>query len=298
VDEFVSFVNGLQFKFAIIVVTETWANNINESNFVISGYNYCGKPRIGSRGGGVAIYVKDGLNYTIRSDLDALMIDVCELISIQLSNDNITRNIVAVYRPPGGNLTNFNNSYCTLLDKLNAEKCETYITGDFNVNLLNSEVHQETASFLNMCFEHNQCPAITKPTHFCNTTSTLIDNIFINKHDHDYNAGLLITDLSDHLPIFYISPNRTNNRKVKKIYKSIRDLSDHAVQKLHNKLIAVDWNVLDNINDVNVCYDTFAQTFESAYNQCLPVKTAKVQIHNNSYKPWITNGKKVNKTEG
>jgi hypothetical protein len=42
-DEFASFVDGLQFKFAIIVVTETWANDINESNLVITDYNYCGK---------------------------------------------------------------------------------------------------------------------------------------------------------------------------------------------------------------------------------------------------------------
>ena len=117
-EEFGNFVRGLQFKFTTIVVTETWANNINESNFVISGYSYCGKPRIGSRGGGVAIYVKDGLDYTIRSDLDALVFDACELIIIQLSNDNIVRNIVAVYRPPGSNLIKFNASYCKLLDKL------------------------------------------------------------------------------------------------------------------------------------------------------------------------------------
>ena len=127
-------------------------------------------------------------------------------------------------------------------------------------------------------------------THFCNTTSTLIDNIFISKHDHDYNAGLLITDLSDHLPIFYISPNRIHDKKFKKVYKPIRDLSDHAIQKLHDKLLTVDWNVLDNINDVNVRYDTFVQIFESAYNECLPVKVVKVQLQNNSHKPWITKG--------
>jgi hypothetical protein len=57
-DEFTSFVDGLQFQFAITVVTETWANDINESNLIIPGYNYCGKSRIGSHGGGVAIYVK------------------------------------------------------------------------------------------------------------------------------------------------------------------------------------------------------------------------------------------------
>ena len=62
------------------------------------------------------------------------------------------------------------------------------------------------------------------------------------------------------------------------------------MQKLHDKLMTVDWNVLDSINDVNARYDTFVQIFESAYNECLPVKVIKVQIQNNRYKPWITNG--------
>ena len=33
--------------------------------------------------------------------------------------------------------------------RVNAEKYETYLAGDFNINLLNHEVHSETASFLN-----------------------------------------------------------------------------------------------------------------------------------------------------
>lgn len=167
---------------------------------------------MGSRSGGVAIYVKDGLEYTIRSDLDTLMIDTCELISIQLSNDNTPRNIM--YRPPGSNLAKFNARYHTLLDKMNAEKCETYISGDINVNLLNSETHHETA---NLRFKHNQCPAITKPMHSCNTTSTLINNIFTSRHDHDFNAGLLITNLPDYLPIFFISTNIIHDMKLKNI---------------------------------------------------------------------------------
>jgi hypothetical protein len=84
-DKLASFVYGLQLqlKFTIIVATQTWENYISESNLVMPDYIYCGKSRIGYRGGGAAIYVKDGLNYTMWSDLDALMIDTCELISIQ-----------------------------------------------------------------------------------------------------------------------------------------------------------------------------------------------------------------------
>ena len=50
-------------------------------------------------------------------------------------------------------------------------------------------------------------PLITTPTRVTHTSATLIDNIYSNQildRDHSVN-GIMMTDISDHYPIFHIA---------------------------------------------------------------------------------------------
>ena len=48
-------------------------------------------------------------------------------------------------------------------------------------------------------------PLISSPRRFGATSSTLIDNIFVNKPHESLLSGVLISDISDNLPIFCVS---------------------------------------------------------------------------------------------
>ena len=50
---------------------------------------------------------------------------------------------------------------------------------DFNLNFLNSDVHENTNDFLNIMFAHNLYPIINKPTRISPTSGKIIDNIFL-----------------------------------------------------------------------------------------------------------------------
>ena len=51
----------------------------------------------------------------------------------------------SIYRPPGGNLNDFVAECESMLSKLNHKNNKNIIlAGDFNVNLLNHDFHQET----------------------------------------------------------------------------------------------------------------------------------------------------------
>ena len=65
-------------------------------------------------------------------------------------------------------------------------------------------MHEATGNFVNSIYENSLVALITRPTRFGKTSSTLIDNIFTNKCNYNAMSGLLITDISDHLPIIYI----------------------------------------------------------------------------------------------
>lgn len=56
-------------------------------------------------------------------------------------------------------------------------------------------------------YSNSLFPVIIKPSRITTDTATLIDNIFTNKIDSKIVGGLLINDISDHLPVFAIFQN-------------------------------------------------------------------------------------------
>ena len=75
----------------------------------------------------------------------------------------------------------------------------------FNVNLLNHDCHNDTDQFINTMYSYSFLPLITRPTRFTSTSATLIANIMTNVFNDSIVSGILISDVSVHLPVFYVS---------------------------------------------------------------------------------------------
>jgi hypothetical protein len=97
--------------------------------------------------------------------------------------------------------------------------------GDFNIDLLKYNSHQETDDFSNgLCtlFFH---PQILQPTRVTDHSATLIDNIFFNSIEHISISGNIVYDLSDHLPNFLlIKKSISNSHKTKSLQEIIPGL--------------------------------------------------------------------------
>ena len=63
--------------------------------------------------------------------------------------------------------------------------------------LLKSEDNPNTIDFLNQMFSSAFYPLISRPTRIPDSRATLIDNIFVNNIEENYESGILFTDLSD-----------------------------------------------------------------------------------------------------
>ena len=97
--------------------------------------------------------------------------------------------------------------------------------GDFNLDLLKFETHNDTDAFLNAMLTTNFLPQILQPTRITNHTATLIDNIFLNSNRETFTiSGNIMYDLTDHLPNFLIIKNYSCLPNNIKIYK--RDFSN------------------------------------------------------------------------
>ena len=78
-------------------------------------------------------------------------------------------------------LTDFNSNYLNnLLEKVSKEQKSAFLLGDFNINLLNYNVHSPTNEFLDSLASNSFLPYILQPTRTTSHSKTLIDNIFTN----------------------------------------------------------------------------------------------------------------------
>ena len=139
-----------------------------------------------------------------------------------------------------------------------------------------------------MFLSHYQFPVITRPTRFCPTTSTLIDNIFVNNQIDNSYASIIISDISDHLPIFLTFYSKLSSSRSKSFIKSCRDINNNVnLNKFNERLVHYGWHLALNSLDVNIAYDNFISVFSSIYNECFPIIHKKIKTLNYS-KPWIT----------
>ena len=82
-------------------------------------------------------------------------------------------------------------------------------------------------------------------------TLTLIDNVFTNVTNHKVTSGILVSDITDHLPIFvfctYPNPNRADQKcNVKK-----RIINEKTLLSLSNNLAEECWDNVFRSADVD-----------------------------------------------
>ena len=106
------------------------------------------------------------------------------------------------------NINEFNYDYLNEhLDKLSIEDKTIFFLGDFNINLLNYNIHPPTNEFLDSLSSHYFLPHILQPSRVTTHSKTLIDNIFSNMAVPNIIPGNLAASISDHLPQFLVAPN-------------------------------------------------------------------------------------------
>ena len=188
-------------------------------------------------------------------------------------------------------LADFNCNYLNkLLENISKEQKSFFLLGDFNVNLLNYNGHNETNEFLDSLASNSFIPLILQPTRITSHSNTLIDNIFSNVIDPDIISGNLTATISDHLPQFAIIPNMFGNISGNKSNIYERDWSKFDRENFILDYFSVDWEDLLKIDELNA--DNSTKTYLDEINMLLDTyaplrKINKYNLKFNS-KTWIT----------
>ena len=88
---FDDYMGNLRTQFTVIGLTETWHTGDNVGLYAIDGYNAEYNNRITRSGGGVALHVKDCVEYITRPDLNH-MSENLEYIFVEINKDCIESN--------------------------------------------------------------------------------------------------------------------------------------------------------------------------------------------------------------
>ena len=107
--------------------------------------------------------------------------------------------------------------------------------GDFNIDLIKYESSDHVNRFLYQMYSSHFYPLINRPTRITANSATLIDNIFINNIHLDCVRGILISDLSDHLPVFQIFPSISTPEPKKMVIKK-RAVTKANMNKLRSEV--------------------------------------------------------------
>ena len=262
-------------KFDIITITETWNPSIPLVK--LEGYHdLILKTRARGRGGGVGIYLKSNLSFSLNKDFNNLKLKTLEIIAcdVQIMHKNIT--IVSVYRIPNSKIPESINDITVLFDQIKDKAI--VVTGDLNIDT-NSQ-NSLTNKYLDLLQKFHLRQSVLTDTRITSNSHTCIDHVISNR---------IITSLVTHhsigdhqLILSSIGPLKCKEKQQKAtVRKQI-----HYKNTLE-KISQTNWDewISKNENlDIDLIYNSF--------NKLIQDSICYAPLHKNKKRPkmpWFDN---------
>ena len=185
-----------------------------------------------------------------------------------------------------GILNNFKEFFQYLdeiLSKLVKENKELYLCGDFNFDLLKTNIDHYTHHFFNCLCCYGFMPHILQPTRVTENSPTVIDNIFSNNIEDEIFSGNILITFSGHFSQFTsVSREKIDLKKLNILQ---RDYSSFSSESFRNDVSIQNWKY--SSNNVDDSFRDFYHKLEGCVNRHAPMKKLtprEIKIKN---KPWL-----------
>ena len=293
IDDLKTLLGCLEHPFDIIGISETKIKHNAEflSNINIPGYTFEYTPTK-SHFGGTGIYIKNGINYSKNEKLSKSKKNVAESIFIEIEGNKSKKLLIGcVYRHHATTISDFVEHFLSnLLLTIGKKRQKTMLMGDFNVDLLKFDTHNETRDYYDLLSSNGFRPLIFQPTRVTSRTSTLIDNIFINDIETYSMGGNITTSISDHYPQFCIvdifDKSKTNKREV----KFGRSFENFNPNEFSNELKLINWNQILHGKSSPEALKIFYGVIEKLLDEMAPRKRLTKKELDSYKRPWVTFG--------
>ena len=159
--------------------------------------------------------------------------------------------------------------------------------GDININLLKIEKNENSRNYANSLISSSCKCLINIPTRVNINSATLLDHAYTSLLKNILLRGVLVTDISDHYPIFSLISNAGKNYKTEK-HTTIRNFTAFSKDEFNKTLQeALNENVVSTMS-INEQTKIFLNTFSNTVNKLAPFR--KMTQKRLKKKPWLTRG--------
>ena len=281
----------------VFSLSETWlTESTPDKSISMKDYNSVrldrawGDPTQGlKRGGGLACYIKEGINYsdTKYSHLNKACPDV-EMLWLSISLANVRPLvIVSIYRPPQGRYKCCCELVNEMFERANLkDNTDVFLIGDFNIDFSD----RKTSEFRELDFTTQSLglkQLITTPTRYSFRNgvakNSKIDLIFSNS-DFIAHTSTLDLNIGDHLAVL-VTCKKTAVKHEKVEFRG-RSYRNYVREEFQNKLVNENWEPYYECNDSDVLWDIMQTKILDENNTMCPMKSFKV---NERREVWITN---------
>jgi len=258
----------------------------------LQGYVYISNPTLISKGGGVAMYIKNNITYQLYTELTVMNEKQFESIFVILKLDAVEVVCGTIYRSP----IHMSSSFNIFLDSLNKSLAAlkkrksinyimgsiNYIMGDLNLNLLDTNDNL-IEQFIDVMFDDGYLPLINKPTQITEKSSKTIDHIWTNAKCKPILSHVITFQVADHLVVMQ---SLAIGKPITKPPLPNRIFNDKNLKDFHNALRHTDFTEVMLETDTNKSFSIFYDIFSKKFDQYFPLVTNKSKRSN--YK-WYDN---------
>ena len=248
----------------IIGITESWANNdITDAELGLEGYVMFRKDRMGRRGGGVLLYIKENIPaYEVQLQEEA---DCKEALWCNLVTGLTTVTIGVVYRCPNITIQN-NEKIHNAISEVSKGDC--IIMGDFNHGNIKWDSQQSTGvedqKFLCLVQDNFLTQHVLEPTRAArvldivlSSQKEIVDNVVIQEP----------LGSSDHNQLHFNINIKSDKTKVKQCR---RDFRRGNYEEIRKSLALIDWNDKMNNKTATECWNILRGELDSAIERYVP----------------------------
>lgn len=274
-------------KLDVLAFAETRLSPDIESLYNIPQYQLFANSR-NTYGGGVALYISR--KFPCFSIVELCLMEAhIETLFLEMKCDSGSRIIGVIYRPPNSNADMFTDSMNVLLSSIKSRYGfnNVIIMGDFNIDLLTTVSSQLSLRYTVDMFSGGFIPLILRPTRVSCTSSTLIDHIWSNDASAALTSGIILSDISDHYPVFASFECNAFTTTENFLLVEKRMFTIQSKSAFSEGLLKVDWDSIKMLDDVNDKYDSFSSRIEQSFNHYFPLTTRRVKKID-AAKPYIT----------
>jgi hypothetical protein len=175
--------------------------------------------------------------------------------------------------PQSQQIDRFLANFDDLLRSLSGKRHESVIFTDSNLDLLKIGRNEKIATYMDSVFSHGYLQTIFKATRLQNDTYSLIDHIFTNTACTSVKTGVLISDISDHLPTMFSFGSQPS--KCRQKATTSRIYSQQNLDAFRIRLSGQNWLNVTACNDINEAYDAFWNIYSNLHDTSFPLKRCK-----------------------